>query len=897
MPIRLLHEFNRKTAAPVVKQESGTTTTTHNIDPLDQSGVDAIDTVDYNKKIKDIALKYIQWGLCSIPPKQGEKRPLGTWKEYQNRFPTEAEWEQWQDSTAIGLVCGSISGNLLVIDFDQGGKALEDFKNEIPDDLRRRLVIEQSQSGGYHIFVRSAQPVGGNEVLAFEWNAAVNKWKELIGTRGEGGFIVCAPSPGYILIQGDFSNIPVLQADEIDLLLETARRFDKKTTLEPKSQFTVSQSPATRPLQEGDTAFDWFVESGEWRSHLGDLEERGWRFTYERDGQLFFQTPEGDRGYVKHDGNIKDGVAYIFSRAPAPFTEHQGYSICRLFAGVLFGDTGKAGLAKFADRYLIGFSQGVVTSGGLDGKSKVTQSNTVCNTQSNSGVTPEILGSNGLFVTSVTSFSEKYNKPDTHRVMLLDRGEPMIEKTFRNQSNKSLSLRVVGGEKHYLTLYLQGDSQFEWHSKNSVTSVDGKVTNWLKSFKSGDSYTYIRDDNPANPNEWEIDLGYRTITHNTMSTPQFRTSTYEDEIEVTDKDCRWYWQQMKENRDGKYSGDWDYLENSLAYMVQGLYRKHGRPCTILMADDGGTAKKDLSVAIWNIISGVTRNSLDKLEVGKPGSIALFNSSVVIADESEDLSKADLGVLKNICDATFDTKRSLYANEETAEIRSLLIVMTNTLRIPLNRSYIRKFAYLGAGESKGGNNAEFNPEDEARFKRLSLSPRVHEYWYNRLMALEVDVYKAITKYGTEHLQEDNMDDLLEELRLIERGTSDFFCVGKEGGCSVRVKIGSTFSQIELKNYLLSRSDKTLLNGKKDIVKVLRGYIDRRQLNWTINERTSNLKDGTVKKQAMSITIRPFPSDKQKNRQVALPPPSNRPKVTNTPKYVPRSPMSYGHLNRQ
>jgi len=499
---------------------------------------------------------------------------------------------------------------------------------------------------------------------------------------------------------------------------------------------------------------------------------------------------------------------------------------------------------------------------------KATQSNAACNTQSNAGETAEFLASNGLFVTSVTFLRESNSKSDTHRVLIMDKGEPIIKNTLRNQSNKSLTLRVVGGKKHYLTLYLQGDAVFEWHSKTSVTSVDGKVTKWLKSFKSEDSYTYIQDDNPANPNEWEIDLGYRTITHNTMSTPRFRTSTYEDETEVTDEDCHWYWQEMKENRDGKYSGDWDYLENSLAYMVQGLYRKHGRPCTILMADDGGTAKKDLSVAIWNIIAGVTRNSLDKLEIGKPGCVALFNSSVVIADESEDLSKADLGVLKNICDATFDTKRCLYVDEETAEIRSLLIVMTNTLRIPLNRSYIRKFAYLGAGESKGGNNAEFDSDDEARFKRLSLSPRVHEYWYNHLMALDVDIYKATTKYGTEHLQEDNMDDLLDELRLIEAGRSEFFCVNNIG-CKYRVDDGATFRQNELKNYLLSRSDKTLLNGKKDIVKVLRGYIDRGQLNWTINERVSKLKDGTVKKQTMSITVRTFPSVEQKCRQVILP----------------------------
>ncbi|MCL2120598.1 MAG: hypothetical protein FWH27_19485, partial [Planctomycetaceae bacterium] len=55
----------------------------------------------------------------------------------------------------------------------------------------------------------------------------------------------------------------------------------------------------------------------------------------------------------KHDGNIKDCIgAYFFSKAPAPFENNQGYSICDLFAGVLFGDIGKSGRAKFAERYL-----------------------------------------------------------------------------------------------------------------------------------------------------------------------------------------------------------------------------------------------------------------------------------------------------------------------------------------------------------------------------------------------------------------------------------------------------------------------------------------------------------------------------------------------------------------
>ena len=303
------------------------------------------DDVAPPKTIRDYAQKCIQWGLCAIPPAKGEKRPLGNWKEYQKRMPINAEWKRWQEDgySSMGIVCGSISGNLLVIDFDKQGEAFEDFKTAIPMELWQYLVIERSPSGGYHIFIRSEQPVNGNTVLAKDANGEV-----LIETRGEGGFIVCHPSPGYTLVQGSFDDIQVMEEPYwIDFLLDTARSFDQ--TPKPVPQPLTQDVPTSS--HTGNTDFDWFVQSGEWIKHLPDLELLGWKFTHEKDGQLFFQTPDGDRGNGKHDGNIKDGVAYFFSKAPFPFEEEKGYSICRLFAGVLFGDFGKKGLAKLAERY------------------------------------------------------------------------------------------------------------------------------------------------------------------------------------------------------------------------------------------------------------------------------------------------------------------------------------------------------------------------------------------------------------------------------------------------------------------------------------------------------------------------------------------------------------------
>jgi len=122
----------------------------------------------------------------------------------------------------------------------------------------------------------------------------------------------------------------------------------------------IQKNPVNSPnhSSSGNNAdFDWFSYSGEWRNHLGDLEAEGFEF-FERDGVVYFQTPDGDHEAGKHDGNIKDGIgAYFFSKASAPFENDKGYSIADFFAGVLFGDIGKKGRAQFAERYLRGVGE------------------------------------------------------------------------------------------------------------------------------------------------------------------------------------------------------------------------------------------------------------------------------------------------------------------------------------------------------------------------------------------------------------------------------------------------------------------------------------------------------------------------------------------------------------
>ena len=113
--------------------------------------------------MKDIALTYLRNGLSVIPAIRKEKRPsLHRWKDYQQRLPTEVEWERWC-ADALCIICGEVSGNLLMIEFDQQGKVFDDFKAKEPAELFARLVIETSQSGGRHTIIRTEDSIGKSQ--------------------------------------------------------------------------------------------------------------------------------------------------------------------------------------------------------------------------------------------------------------------------------------------------------------------------------------------------------------------------------------------------------------------------------------------------------------------------------------------------------------------------------------------------------------------------------------------------------------------------------------------------------------------------------------------------------------------------------------------------------------
>lgn len=314
-------------------------------------------TVDHRPAtLLDCALDALAHGLAVVPPAQdGTKRPDGRWKTYQQRLPTEEEIRSWystNDRTGIGVITGAVSGNLEMLELE--GRAMEENVGDDFADLAAAAGLtdlvdrinagycETTPSGGLHLLYRVQGPVAGNLKLARR-PAAPDELEQnpddpirvLIETRGEGGYVVIAPSHGtvhptgneWVLLNGGFDTIATITPDERDALHEVARALDRVPPTQPPAP------PRTTPtiLNGGDDE-----RPGDLYNNAPDaaattlqlLERHGWTRVFHRphDGHddIHLRRPGKTIGTsaVLH---MDAGTLVVFSTS-TPFQTEQGYT-------------------------------------------------------------------------------------------------------------------------------------------------------------------------------------------------------------------------------------------------------------------------------------------------------------------------------------------------------------------------------------------------------------------------------------------------------------------------------------------------------------------------------------------------------------------------------------------
>lgn len=277
----------------------------------------------------DIALSAAAVGLSVVPPKMdGSKAPIGSWKTYQHFPPDEAQLRRWYGDpglTGMGVITGKVSGNLELLEFDDR-LAYEAYKSAADAAGLGALVArieagycEVSPKPGIHWLYRCPE-IAGNTKLATrpkateEQQHSKDRVQVLIETRGEGGYVITAPSNGkthpsggcYSLLSGGFDSIATITPEERRDLFTLARAFT-----------VLSEAENTPPPNHRTPSAGWLVRPGDdfnqkavWAELL---EAQGWTFVFSHGGTHYWRRPGKHQGVSACVGWGGKDYFYCFS--------------------------------------------------------------------------------------------------------------------------------------------------------------------------------------------------------------------------------------------------------------------------------------------------------------------------------------------------------------------------------------------------------------------------------------------------------------------------------------------------------------------------------------------------------------------------------------------------------
>ena len=299
-----------------------------------------------------------QQGFGVVPVhRDGSKRvALTSWTKYQDELCNDRDLENWfadEEPFAIGIICGDVSGNLEILDFDDE-TLIDPFEETLQSDssaLFQKLIRVETGSGKRHYIYRCSSSPGGRRILAQNSPApGKTKGKVAIELRGNGCMTIAAGSPSdthasgkpYRRIGGpQFADIQTLTTRERKQLHRTCRSLSRWSddTKSKKCEPHNTDSPV-----DIDRPGDHFNESATWEEILESIDFELVR--EDRDGSQFWRRPGGSHPWSVrtglHSRNGRD-LMRVFSTDTEYFEPDRSYDKFAAFAAIHHkGDLGVA---------------------------------------------------------------------------------------------------------------------------------------------------------------------------------------------------------------------------------------------------------------------------------------------------------------------------------------------------------------------------------------------------------------------------------------------------------------------------------------------------------------------------------------------------------------------------
>lgn len=306
-------------------------------------------------------------GVTPIPIRtDGSKAPaLATWRDHHTMRPTSPDWlGQFTGNEGIAVLTGSTAGHLEMLEFE--GLAMRENMAEHLSDIAKaaglgelldRVIAgyyETTPKGGVHLFYRvipepadptsPAIPVTANVKLA-ERPARADEYtpeesqrvetarvagrevvikRTLIETRGQGGYVIVAPSRAECSDpRGPYGQQPWSHSwghPSTIATITAAERRELHALCRSMHVAPVRAAPPERPLT-GSTLFDGGAERpgdvyARTHSWAAILEPFGWRRLYEYGGKTYWCRPGKETGVsatTTDTGPGDPGGLWVFS--------------------------------------------------------------------------------------------------------------------------------------------------------------------------------------------------------------------------------------------------------------------------------------------------------------------------------------------------------------------------------------------------------------------------------------------------------------------------------------------------------------------------------------------------------------------------------------------------------
>jgi hypothetical protein len=316
--------------------------------------------------VLEAALQAVEFDPSPLPVRaDGSKAPdLDEWTPYRSRRATPTDIRKWyalNPSAGLGIACGAVSGNLEAIDFDDMRllePLLERARSDGIEDVLRRIANGYSDRtpDGAHLLYRCAA-ISGNTRLARrskqleEMKGPNDRVKVLIETRGEGGYIITAPSCGtvhksgrpYVLTRGGFFSIAEISPDERAAVWALCGTFDAV----PKTEYaTPSRDRHDRGVRD-DRPGDDFNRRASWHEVL---EPHAWTPVRQVGDTTYWRKPGKHVGHQATTNHGGYDPLYVFSTSAPIFDPEVGYSKFSAFSLLNHGGDFASAARKLAQR-------------------------------------------------------------------------------------------------------------------------------------------------------------------------------------------------------------------------------------------------------------------------------------------------------------------------------------------------------------------------------------------------------------------------------------------------------------------------------------------------------------------------------------------------------------------